>query len=583
MKMLTQTISNCTIAKECEDRNDYAAAWAHIQDDLQKVDKLADVEAAHVLLRGGSIATRTAYAERELARDWLSRSLAILDRLGDKENAAAACYALALNHRTEGTFSEAYIWLDESRHRLDANDSEGICKAEILRGICKKDEGLNDEALSIYNDISSLVEELKELNLKAKFYGERAIVKRKLATAGGRPGLYDEALVDYAGASWQHELAGDECSVAIVKNNAACLLRMLGRMREALSEVNEAISICTRLKARQNLAQFKETRSQIRLALGFIDEASADADESVSMLHIGGERALLTESLITQGRCRARAGLKLKAFHSFQRAQEVAEFIEFNRGLGLISLAILEEINDLDIDTRRRHHRIVTEKLGAAGDEELTGRHVACIRFTVEMFKGELGLSEPDANPFCEGFSLDATVLAFERTLIERALLEARGCQKEAARILGISAANLNHKLKHKHKPAKALQTYGHYRGVKSMSHIGTETMPNEALSDLGIHEKDELVLKQGCRINTGDVVILRSRGNLYIGIYEKEPGKVLLCPANSEFQTWEFDEGTFEIAFKVVGYIRSREVGKPDATIHSLLNDSSEARLPAS
>lgn len=493
---------------------------------------------------------------------------------------ADACFGLALNCKIVGAFNEAYIWLDLGKSK--STETEALCRAELLRGILKKDEGKFREALELHLEIAPLFEHLDNDILRAVQHLQHAIIRRKIGTAEKAPEQFDFALIEYTGAGYHFEKAGDFRSATIVKNNKAFLLFKIERYEEALREVNGAIADYLTLKDRPNLAQARETKAQILLALDRLDEAEFEARTSCDLLRMGGERALLVESLITHARCLARMAQKAKAFRTFQMAQDVAEFIEFGHGLGLISLAILEEFDDLDIDTRRAHHKVVKEKLAVDRDAELAERHETCAKITVEMFAAEVSVPDPKGKRFKEGFSLNATVLAFERTLIECALEDASGCQKEAARLLGISASNLNHKLKTQHKPIKNLQTYGHYNGVKCLKHINTLTMPNDALSGLGINEGDELVLKQGCRMSVGDVVLVRSRRKLYVGIYGQEPGKMLLGMANPNYKTWEFREGTFEFESKVVGYIPKDEVGQPHARVRELPNPY-PARSPAS
>jgi tetratricopeptide (TPR) repeat protein len=124
------------LSKKCEEAGDFEAAREALGDLWQgvgvrpRVEDLREESAVgEVLLRVGALTGWIASSQQirrgqEQAKDLLSESASIFERLGDSGRAAEAHTELAYCYWREGAFDEARVILGEVLRRLSENESE---------------------------------------------------------------------------------------------------------------------------------------------------------------------------------------------------------------------------------------------------------------------------------------------------------------------------------------------------------------------------------------------------------------------------------------------------------------------------
>src|SRR5215210_4419247 len=116
----------CRLAKALEESGDYEAArdalgelWQRIGE-RPKLDGLDEHAAALVLLRAGTLSgwlgsVRQVEGAQEIAKNLISESIVVFERLKDVEKLAEARINLATCYWREGAFDEARVILQEVR------------------------------------------------------------------------------------------------------------------------------------------------------------------------------------------------------------------------------------------------------------------------------------------------------------------------------------------------------------------------------------------------------------------------------------------------------------------------------------
>jgi tetratricopeptide (TPR) repeat protein len=577
-------VYDCEVARQIEDAGDFARAKEYIYEAWQHLDDLPTIARAEILLRMGSIASRAGSAnilgaEQDSAKDLLTESLRLFEAEGNRSKIAEASLGLALCCWQEGAFEDAHVWLGQSATYTPSSDTSLKFRWSILSAIVEENAGHIYRAHDILRSIAPLCNGLDNHLLLGKYHNQYQIVLMHLAAETDDYDYYDRALVENAASSFHFESGGNKRAAISVKNNAGNILTLMGRPADALKPIDEAIHMAERLKDRTRLAQCLETRAQALLALRRYAEAEKAARRSVQLLRIGGERSLLCESLITLGRCHARMGNKALAVQCFDEAVEVAEFIGYKEGRGLVSLATLEEFDDLDIEARRAHHAIIATDLKTTQDAALRRRAESCLQRTCDLMRAEYALPSPSKQKFTfpKDFSLKQFIDEIEGEVIRQAFVYAGGCQRIAARTLGVSDSNLNAKLKGKHKSIKALQTKGHYRvgdvgaDIEAILNIDSHKMPDDSLCGFGIFEHDFVVVRRGVPAASGSPVAVRSRGHVYIGVLSHIPGGIELLSTDETDESWELPDKDVEAVELVVGWIKHEEIDGGIDAVRSL------------
>src|SRR5215218_10653192 len=157
----------CLRARKLEEAGEYEEAEAALAEfwgglgTEPCIEGLGELEAAEMLLRAGAITRRISRpgvtAEvQESAKDLVSRSLRIFERLGLDERVAEAQSELAYCYWRKGEYDNARVLLREAVSGL----REPELKAEaILRlSVVEKSAGRTREALSLLQDAAPLFE-----------------------------------------------------------------------------------------------------------------------------------------------------------------------------------------------------------------------------------------------------------------------------------------------------------------------------------------------------------------------------------------------------------------------------------------
>jgi tetratricopeptide (TPR) repeat protein len=472
----------CQISRAYEEAGDYERArealgefWSRVGE-RPRVGGLAPDEAAEVMLQAGRLTSSLGSAKQvdgaqEAAKNLVSESAAIFERLGDAKKVAEAQMELGHCYWREGAYDEARVMLREALGRLPAHEAATRALALIRLSAVERTSNRYDAALEALAVAAPLVESGQSDALKGMFHNQRATALENFGRAENKPDRFDQALIEYAAASYHFEMAGHERYRARVENNLGFLFQTLGRYAEAHEHLVRARDLFARLRDVGSAAQVDDTRARVLIAEGRFAEAERLARGAARALEAGDEMSLLGEALTTRGVALARLGQAAEARISISRAVEVAEQGGDPEGAGQAALTLAEELGDV---LTPRELREVFERaaslLANSQNPATLARLVACSRKTVAALASStttpaaLVAHADEGKPAEEswsGFSLKREVLRYEAELIERALKDAGGVVSRAAKLLGfnhhqtfVALLNNRHKsLLHARKP----------------------------------------------------------------------------------------------------------------------------------
>jgi tetratricopeptide (TPR) repeat protein len=472
------------LAKRLEEAGDYEAAREALGELWQGVGMRPSLEGlrdeslvGEVLLRVGALSGWIGSSEQirgaqEAAKDLLSESVALFERLGDTGRAAEGQTELAYCYWREGAFDEARVFLGEVLQRLREDDGERRTVALLRRAIVESSAQRYHDALHILTEAAPLFEASATDAIKGKFHNELANVLNFLSLFERRRDYTDRALVEYAAAGFHFEQAGHTRNQAAVENNLSYLYVTHGEFAEAHVHLNRARRLFVGLRDRVHTAQVDETRARAFIAAGRYDEAERLARLAAGILNKGGELALLAESCTTHGVALARLGRYIPARAAFLRAEEVSASAGDLEAAGLASLALIEELDgELTFDelhtayeradgflSKSEHPEVLSRLRSAAakvfaadrrvneGDKPRAFDKADALKRTARSETGE------NSKHSWEGFSLKDEVRRLEERYIRLALEESEGRVSQAARLLGFDDhGSLNSLLKNKY------------------------------------------------------------------------------------------------------------------------------------
>ena len=455
----------CRVAKQLEKAGEYQAAcdaliefWPE-RDKSGKLDGLDDDMKADVMLRIGALSgwlgsVRQAQGSQEIAKDLITKSVEIFERLGSTVKAAEAHGDLALCYWREGSYDEARIHLSSALRSLKTENSDLRASVLIRAGIVEVDARRLSEALRLYAEAGGIVEQSTDHALKGTFHNSFGLALRRVADEDNRDDYLDRALIEYAAASFHFEQAGNRHYHARVENNLGYLFFTLGRYKKAHSHLDRARDLFLQLKDIGTVAQVDETRARTLLAEGRVAEAERLVRSTISTLEKGDEQALLAEALTTHGIALARLGNHARSRVLLRRAIEVAETAGDLEGAGRAHLSLIEEMGDQTAATELATiYQSAADLLQRSQDPSMGKRLIGCARKVIEALGESEGENRAAPENSWEGFSFKEKILDCERALIERALRDANGSVTRAARLLGfkhhqslISLINSRHK-----------------------------------------------------------------------------------------------------------------------------------------
>jgi tetratricopeptide (TPR) repeat protein len=466
------------LSKKFEESGDYEAARQALGDLWQgvgvrpRLEQLGDKSAlGEVLLRVGALTGWIGSSEQiqgaqEKAKDLLSESIGIFERLDDSAHAAEAQTELAYCYWREGAFDEARVILTEVLRRLSQDDLERRAVAILRLAIVESSAKRYNDALRILMEAAPVFEASVTHAIRGKFYNELANVLNYLSVAERRRDYADRALVEYAAAGFHFEQAKHTRNQAAVEDNLGYLFATLGNFTEAQAHLDRARRLFVRLKDTVHGAQVDETRARAFIAAGRYAEAERLARIAAGILNKGGELALLSETLITHGVALARLGRNVPGRAALMRAQEVAESAGDLEDAGLASLSLIEELGaELTFEELRVAYERADKLLSESQHPEiLTRLRRAAIKvFAADSLRNK---DKSEAQPAMsaavdetersdkhtwEHFSLKEEVRRLEERYIRLALEDSGGRVSHAAKLLGFQDhGSLNSLLKNK-------------------------------------------------------------------------------------------------------------------------------------
>jgi len=209
----------CQLAKQLERAGEYEAACEALSDfwperhGSPKLEGLDSETTAHILLRVGALAgwlgsVDQAMGGQETARDLITRSIDIFEKMGRAEGALEAKTDLALCYWREGAFDNARDILADVLIKLGKNNGELKAIALIRAGTVEIAARRSSEALRLYYQAATILETSQDHDLKGRFHNHFAVLFNNLGTAEHREDYIDRALIEYAAASFHFEQAG---------------------------------------------------------------------------------------------------------------------------------------------------------------------------------------------------------------------------------------------------------------------------------------------------------------------------------------------------------------------------------------
>jgi CheY-like chemotaxis protein len=441
----------CISAKQLEKAGEYEAAiealgefWPDGRGTTQLEADLDQQTRAELLLRVGSLTgwlggARQTNGSQEAAKNLITKSIEIFQKLGQSSRLAEADGDLALCYWREGALDEARITLASALNRL--TDGEPDLRAILLirAGIVEMDSRKLNESFRFFNEAKPLVEESENDALKGSFHMGFANLFTRLALPDSREDYFDQALIENTAASFHFEKAGNRRVHARVENNLGFLFFTIGRYQESHKHLDRARQLFLELKDIGAVAQVDDTRARTLLAEGRLKEAERYARQAVKTLEKGDECSLLVEALTTHAIIIARLGNHARARALLQRAIEVAETCGDLEGAGRARLSIIEELsNQTPAEELASIFNAAVDLLQNSQDPSAGKRLIACGLKTIDALLADIEQDElPSAEGSWEDFSFRQEIKKVERRFIERALRDAGGSVSKASRLLG--------------------------------------------------------------------------------------------------------------------------------------------------
>jgi tetratricopeptide (TPR) repeat protein len=393
---------------------------------------------------------------QELAKNLITESITSYETIGDVMQVAAAQVELARCYWRQGELGESRIVLCDALERLTA-DGNTKAKALILLAAVEWTASRYDVALRILTQNASLFDKVTNHATKGNYHNEFAIVLRQLAKSGNRPEYLRRAIDEFEKADHYFKLAKNSAFRSSVKNNLAVVLLNLSRFKEAHRYLGEARRISVVVRDKKRTAEFDDTRAQIFIAEKKYKEAEAAARNAVRILEKGGHQCLLADALVTQGIALARLKRSDAAQFVFQKAIEVAHQVGALNKAGLVALTMIEELDDLSVETLYVAYDRASEWLEDSQNEDILPRLNAAAKKVVARSRFEFGAEKVSAEDpidalFNKPVDLQSEVLKFEGRVIQRALAKANGSLTRAAASLSMSYQALAYILESRQK-----------------------------------------------------------------------------------------------------------------------------------
>jgi tetratricopeptide (TPR) repeat protein len=455
-------LQKCQSALEKRDKGDYQGArdimrplWNRIGE-RPEIKSLHASVAAEVLICVGILTSWIGSKDeledaQEIAKNLITEGMTFFESIRDIRRVTAARVEIARCYFREGALNEARTMLTEALQKLT---TEGNMRARALLrlAIVECAASRYDDASKILADNASLFSKISNHAIIGAYHNQIAMVLRKLATAENRNDYLQRALRAYQEADAHFKLAHNNLFRANVKNNVGNVLRQLSRFQESHRYLNEARSLAVRTRNRVQTAEIDDTRAQVFIAEGKLQEAEAAANHAVKVLAKSGQNCLLADALITHGIALARLGRTEGARFAFQRSIEVARQVDALNKAGLAALSLVEELNDLPSDTIHAAFHRAAAWLANSQSQDLMKRFTAAAEKVFAALTKEMTAEEATEKLFNMPCDLQKEMLKHEGALIKQALARTNGRLTDAASQLTLSYQALSHMLQGRHK-----------------------------------------------------------------------------------------------------------------------------------
>lgn len=456
-----EALLRCKTALEQKDRGDYAGAqetmrsmWKRVGE-RPKTTGLDPSVAAEVLLCVGILTSWIGSKNQirdaqEIAKNLLTESITHFDSMRDPTKVAEAESEIAYCYWREGALNEARSWLDEALEKLTF---EGAARARALLKLTTVEwtAGRFREALELLERNESLFRKITNHTIKGGYHTELAIIHRNLATMENRLEYFRRAINEYREAERQFRLAHNQIFRADVINNVGFLLFKLGHYKEAHKYLHEARRLTAKFKDKTHTAQIDESRAQVLIAQGKLTEAERIARRAVSVLRKSGRVCLMAEALLTQGVALARLGRTGHAHFIFRQAIEAAHHVNALNIAGLAALTLLEEIQELSVETLQAAYRQAREWLASSQSPDIKLRLADVAARVVASINTELSTDQATEILLTEPGGLRAQLEKHEGVVIRRALAEVNGRVTHAASLLEMRYQSLAYIIERRH------------------------------------------------------------------------------------------------------------------------------------
>ena len=462
----------CELAKTLEEAGEFDRAaetlngfWSGLLH-RPNIDGLEENAKAELLLRSGTLtgwlgSAKQIAGAQEIAKDLISESAAIFERLDAGEKVAEARIDLAICYWREGALDEARVTLHHVLNNLHNTQSEQRLRALLNSALVEWTATRDRDALTICTETAFLFDSSTNEALKGKFRNTYAAILRSLGSSEKREDYIDRALVEYAAASYHFEQAGHKRFQARVENNVGFLFATIGRFAEAQDHLTRSRGLSLSVGDHGGAAGAEDSRAQAFILEGKYEHAERAARSAVRALRQGGEQAMLAEALTTHGKALAR----LKQNHNAKTALDQAVEIAQNAGNpdrgGIAAVTAIEELAEyLPADALQHYYRTAEELLSHSQNVSIKTRLGDCARRVLSVALDADAIQNPVETVSLEpGFSLDTEVLRYEGSLIRRALEESGGSVTRAARLLGVTHQGLAFILNGRHSDLLSIRT----------------------------------------------------------------------------------------------------------------------------
>ncbi len=475
LALVDDVIPLCELAKNLEEAGEIeraaetlSAFWSGLPN-RPETNGLKEEAKAELLLRTGTLtgwlgSAKQISGAQEIAKDLISESAAIFDRLEMREKVAEAQVDIAICYWREGGLDEARVTLKLVLESLEGSLSEQRLRALLNSALVEWTATRDRDALRICTEALPFFNLSSNDALKGKFHNTYAAVLRGVGTSEHREDYIDRALVEYAAASYHFEQAGHKRFQARVENNVGFLFATIGRFVEAQEHLTHSRALSLSVGDYGGAAGAEDSRAQAFLLEGKYGQAEKTSRSAVRSLRQGGEQAMLAEALTTHGKALARLKQTQVAKATLDQAVEIAQNAGNPDRGGIAAVTAIEELSDyLSVDALQHYYRTAETLLSNSQNLSIKTRLGECARRVLSVSLAEVNATDAQASADTvtmePGFSLDSEVLRYEGNLIRRALEESGGSVTRAARLLGVTHQGLAFILNGRHNDLLSIRT----------------------------------------------------------------------------------------------------------------------------